>query len=142
MIVTVGRAQSVPIARRERMTEGPVLTESERTGMDQNDERPSTSRPIVVVNLDCGFELYVWTPEMTGEELRGWFSGLSEGAMASIWDDPKTLPGRVEKIALARPQTPTHVLSVEGKKEISLVEVREGSPVGGTLMVRNLYDDE
>jgi hypothetical protein len=142
MIVTAGRAQSVPIARRERMTEGPVQIEFERTGMEQNDATLGTNRPIVVVNLDCGFELYVWTPEMTGEELRGWFSGLSEEAMASIWDDPKTLPGRVERLALARPQTPTHVLSVEGKKEISLVEVREGSPVGGTLMVRNLYDDE
>jgi hypothetical protein len=141
MIETVGRAQSVPTARRDEMTEGPVLIEFERTGMDQNDETFRTSRPIVVVNLDWGFELYVWTPEMTGEELRGWFSGLSEEAMASIWDDPKTLPGRVERIALARPQSPTHVLSVEGKKEISLVEVKEGSPVGGTLMVRNLYDD-
>jgi hypothetical protein len=142
MIETVERAQSVPIARRERMTEGPVLTEFERTGMDQNDETHSTSRPTVVVNLDCGFELYVWTPEMSGEELRGWFSGLSEEAMTSIWDDPKTLPGRVERIALARPQSPTHVLSVDGKKEISLVEMREGSPVEGTLLVRDLYDDE
>lgn len=110
--------------------------------MDQNDETHSTSRPTVVVNLDCGFELYVWTPEMSGEELRGWFSGLSEEAMTSIWDDPKTLPGRVERIALARPQSPTHVLSVDGKKEISLVEMREGSPVEGTLLVRDLYDDE
>jgi hypothetical protein len=141
MIVTAGRAQNAPIARRDEKTEGPVPTESRRTGVDQNDATIGTSRPTVVVNLDCGFELYVWTPEMTGEELKGWFSGLSEEAMASIWDDPKTLPGRVERIALARPQSPTHVLSVEGKKEISLVEMKEGSPVGGTLMVRDLYED-
>lgn len=131
----------MPIARREGMTEGPVLTEFERTGMDPNDETLGKSRPTVVVNLDCGFELYVWSPEMTGEELRGWFSGLSEEAMASIWDDPKTLPGRVERLALARPTAPTHVLSVDGKKEISLVEVREGSPVEGTLLVRDLYEN-
>lgn len=77
---------------------------------------------------------------MTGEELRGWFSGLSEEAIASIWDDPKTLPGRVERIALARPQSPTHVLSVEGKKQISLVEIKEGFPVQGTLLVRGDSD--
>jgi hypothetical protein len=141
MIVTAGRVQNVHIARRDEKTEGPVPTEFERTGMDQNDGTHSTSRPTVVVNLDCGFELYVWTPDMTGEELRGWFSGLSEEAMASIWDDPKTLPGRVERLALARPTAPTHVLSVEGKKEISLVEMKEGSPVGGTLMVRDLYEN-
>jgi len=39
MIVTGRRAQSVPTARRERKTEGPVQIEFERTGMDQNDER-------------------------------------------------------------------------------------------------------
>jgi hypothetical protein len=124
MIETARRAQSVPIARRDEMTEGLVLTEAERTGMGQNDETFQTSRPIVVVNLDCGFELYVWTPEMNGEELRGWFSGLSEEAMTNIWDDPKSLPGKVERLALARPQSPTHVLSVEGKKEITLVEMK------------------
>jgi len=141
MIETVGRVQNAPTARRDEMTEGPVQIEFERTGMDQNDETLGRSRPTVVVNLDCGFELYVWSPEMTGEELRGWFSGLSEEAMGSIWDDPKSLPGRVERLALARPTAPTHVLSVDGKKEISLVEMKEGSPVGGTLMVRDLYDN-
>lgn len=140
MTGTARRAQSVPIARRDEMTEGPVQTEAGRTGMEQNDETLGTSRPTVVVNLDWGFQLYVWTPEMTGEELRAWFLGLPEKAIASIWDDPKTLPGRVEKIALARPQSPTHVLSVEGKKDISLVEIKEGFPERGTLLVRGDLD--
>jgi hypothetical protein len=142
MIVTGRRAQSVPTARREGMTEGPVQIEFERTGMDQNDERLSTSRPIVVVNLDCGFQLYVWTPEMTGEELVGWFQGLSEGDMKNLWDDPKTLPGKVEQIALARSQTPTHVLTIDGSKEMSLVQMKEGFPVKGTLFVRDLYPSD
>ena len=142
MIETVGRVQNAPTARRDEMTEGPVQIEFERTGMEQNDATIGKSRPTVVVNLDFGFQLYVWSPEMTGESLVEWFRGLSEGDMKNLWDDPRTLPGKVEQIALARSVAPTHVLSIEGKKRILLVEVREGSPVGGTLMVRNLYDDE
>jgi len=141
-IETARRAQNAHIVVQRRATEGLVRINTERTGMEPIEKKVGRTNPlIVVVNLDFGFQLLTWTPEMTKEELVGWFSGLSEADMKNFWDDPRALPGRVEQIALARSLAPTHVLNIEGKKHMSLVEVHEGSPVGGTLMIRDLYDD-
>lgn len=141
-IETVRRALNAPTNEQRKATEGLVLIESERTGMGQTDETTKDSRLTVVVNIDYGYQLLVWNPEMDQDGLKEWFHGLSEEAMENLWADPRTLPGRVEKLAIARPMAPTHVLEIEGKKHMSLVEMKEGLPVRESLLVRDLYSKD
>ena len=129
-IVIVGRAQNEPIAGRERKTEGLV---PETNGEGTMTRETGTIR--VVVSVDHGNQILVWTPEFNQTQLEDWFSGLPEEAMENLWDDPQSLPGRVEQIALAASTAPTHVLNIESNN-ISMVRMKKGSPEKGTLLVR------
>lgn len=125
-IVTAERVRRGLIAGRERKTEGLVpetIGEGTMTG---------TATVRVVVSVDHGNQILVWTPEFNQTQLEEWFSGLSEGARKNLWENPQSLPGRVEQIALAASTAPTHVLNVE-PNNILLVKVNEGSPDKGTL---------
>lgn len=142
MIETARRVLNAPTNEQRKATEGLVLIESERTGMGQTDETTKDTKLTVVVNIDYGYQFLVWNPEMDRDGLAEWFRGLSGGAMENLWVDPRTLPGRVEQLALARPVAPTHVLEIEGKKSMSLVEMKEGFPVRESLLVRDLYSKD
>ena len=141
-IETARRVLNAPTNEQRKATEGLVLIESERTGMGQTDETTKDTKLTVVVNIDYGYQFLVWNPEMDRDGLAEWFRGLSGGAMENLWVDPRTLPGRVEQLALARPVAPTHVLEIEGKKSMSLVEMKEGLPNRESLLVRDLYSKD
>jgi len=114
-IVTERRAQNAPIAGREKKTEGLVpetIGEGTMTGASQ------TTR--VVVTVDYGSQVLVWTPDLDHSQLESWFLNLSEEAVENLWVSPRSLPGRVDPIAMAPSIKPTHVLSFEGKDFVSL----------------------
>jgi len=126
-IVTERRVLNAPIARRDEMTEGPVPIETERTGMDRTSETQQDNRQTsVLVNLDLCSQIYMWTPGMNAGELEEWFRGLSGEAKENLWADPRTLPGRVEQIALARSLRPTHMLEIKSKTDFLFREIKDG----------------
>jgi hypothetical protein len=92
----------------------------------------------VVVNLDMGNQLFVWTPDLNDKSLEDWLCGLSAEAIKNLWANPRDLPGRVEQIALARSEAPTHVLEIRAEDELLLVEMHEGLPERKTLISRKV----
>ena len=141
-IETARRVLNAPTNEPRKATEGLVLIESERTGMGQTDETTKDNKLTVVVNIDFGYQFLVWNPEMDRDGLGGWFRGLSGDAMENLWVDPRTLPGRVEQLALARPEAPTHVLEIQGKNHMMLAEMKEGLPVRESLLVRGSSSED
>lgn len=137
-IETVRRAQSEPIAKPSEATSpsepvgtrGMTTAHPLRSSKQVNPE--ATSRPAqtgaelstnnnlcVILNIDFGCQVLVWTPQITTHDLEEWFRGLTKEDVEILWSNPRGLPGRITGLGLTN-CPPTHVLYVEGKDYVSL----------------------
>lgn len=137
-IETVRRALNEPTARPSEATRaseavgtGEVTTAQIPSPHNQLNPEP-TSRPdktgpelsqnnnlCVILDIDFGCQMLVWTPQITAYDLEEWFRGLTKEDVEILWSNPRGLPGRITGLGLTN-CPPTHVVSVEGKEFVSL----------------------
>ena len=159
MIETARRVLSEPTARPSEATRASEavgtggMTTAHPLPSSKQVNPEATSRPAqtgaelsnnnnlcVILNIDFGCQMLVWTPQITTYDLEEWFRGLTKEDVEILWSNPRGLPGRITGLGLTN-CPPTHVVSVEGKNFVSLNLFYKETGAMQTLMKKDFSRD-
>jgi hypothetical protein len=94
------------------------------------------SKPCVLLDIDFGCLMLMWTPDITVNDMEEWFLGLTKDDVEILWSNPRSLPGRITQMQFGC-DSPSHVINVEGKDYASLCSFHRETGMLQTIFKKN-----